>query len=335
MHLRFGWGIPTIFFSVLLGLASAQTGKISFEGYVRDELTQQPVAAARVELTTLSGDPVGLAAISGSSGEFRLIDVDSGSYSISVERSGYQLASIPVGNLTQSNLVVMLRRLAAGGDSSTSNPTSIRELSIPGKARAAFEKGVGLLTRSDADCAGAMRQFQRAIKESPTYYEAYAEMSIAQFRLGDGQSAERSLLKSIELSENRYAKALALMAELRNSQGRFAEAETAARQAIAVDELSAQAHTQLARALSGLRRPSEAEASAKRALELQPGNPLISLVLGNIHLQQHNLAAAVQDFDSYLSRVPRGEQSDLVRRSRDQAQHILAAQQAPAGVQGP
>lgn len=117
-----------------------------------------------------------------------------------------------------------------------------------------------------------------------------------------------------------------MLAELLNSQHRFADAESAARQAIAADERSWRGHCQLARALSGLKRPTEAESSAKRSLELDPGNPMVSLVLGNIHVQQHDYASALRDFDDYLGRAPGGPQSDLVRKSRDHIQHILSAQ---------
>jgi Tfp pilus assembly protein PilF len=335
MNHRARWGLLAVFSSVFLTIASAQTEKVVVDGYVRDNLTQQPVPAARVELRTSSGDPVGLEVLSGSSGEFHLAALETGSYSLSVEHSGYQVANVPIGNLTQSNLVVSLSRITQSGSPSASRPVSLHELTVPAKAQASFEKGAAELAKGDPDYQHAISQFRRAIKESPTFYEAYAEMSIAQFRMGDSRAAEESLRKSAELSENHYAKALALLSELLNSQNRFAEAEAAARQAIAADELSARGHLQLARALSGLRRPAEAEASAKRAQELEPANPLISLVLGNIHIQKHDLAAAVHDFDAYLSRVPRGAQSDLVRKSRDQAQRVLEAQHVAAGMQGP
>jgi len=335
MNNRAGWALLAVFSSVFLTIASAQTGKLVVNGYVRDELTQQPVSAARVELRTASGDSVGLEVLSDSAGEFHLSVRETGSYTLSVEHPGYQMSTMPIGNLTQSNVLVSLRRLPHSRDFAASSPVSLHELSIPAKARTAFDNGLEELARKDPDFRRAISQFQRAIKVSPTYYEAYAEMSIPQFRLGDNRGAEESLRRAVELSGNHYAKALALLAELLNSENRFAEAEAAATQAVAVDALSARAHLQLARALSGLQRSSEAEAAAKRALELEPTNPLASLILGNIHLQQHQLAAAVNDFDSYLSRVPTGSQSDLVRRSRDQAQHVLEAEHARAGMQGP
>lgn len=325
MHLRYTLGLLLVFLSAFRVAAIAQTGGISISGYVRDELTQEAVSSAQVELRTQSGDTVGQSAVSGDNGEFRLATSERGDYYLTAERSGYQLASIPLGNLSQSNLVVLLRRSQSVHGSESRSAVSAHDLSVPSKARDALAKGTEILTKASPDYGRAISQFQRAIKACPTYYEAYVEMSIAQFRMGETQAAEESLRRAAVLSENHDARALALLAELLNSRNRFSEAESAARQAIAADERSWRGHCQLARALSGLKRPSEAESSARRALELDPGNPVPSLVLGNIHVQEHDYAAALRDFNDYLGRAPGGPHSDLVRKSRDHVQRILSA----------
>ncbi len=48
---------------------------------------------------------------------------------------------------------------------------SVRELSIPAKARHAFDAGVTRFDKKDA--AGSLANFQRAVLEYPGYYEAY------------------------------------------------------------------------------------------------------------------------------------------------------------------
>jgi Flp pilus assembly protein TadD len=225
-----------------------------------------------------------------------------------------------------------LKNLNASGSQGV---VTAHQLSAPAKARNAFDKGLGLLTGSAPDYPAAIAKFQGAIKEFPDYYEAYAEMSIALFRVGDSAGAERALRKSIELSSNQYPKALALLAEMLNSLNRYAEAESVARQAIAVEETSWRGHCQLARALAGLKRSSEAEASAKRAQQLDPNNPMVLLILGNVHLQQHEYVAAVREFDQYLTLTPTGPQSDLVRNSRDRVQRILNARGSSDPISAP
>jgi tetratricopeptide (TPR) repeat protein len=331
---RCGCGVLLVFLSLFRGAILAQSGSLSIAGYVRDESTQEAISSARVELQTLSGVRVGQADISGSSGQFHLA-ADAGEYYLIAERSGFQPAKLTLGSLPQSNVVVLMHRLHPGDGSSSQGSVSLHELSIPAKARSAFAKGADRLAKDNPDYGRAIAEFQRAIKEFPSYYEAYTEMSIAQFRSGDNRSAEESLRKAAELSENHYAKGMALLAELLNSQNRFVEAESAARQAVAADGSSWRGPCQLARALSGLRQPSEAEASAKRALELDPGNSMVLLVLGNIHVQERNYLAAAHDFDQYLGRVPSGPQSDMVRKSRDQIQRVLATREAGAAIQGP
>ncbi len=266
--------------------------------------------------------------LTGNDGAFHL-STTIGAYVLAVEHSGYRLANVLLGS-DPSDMVVSLQPLSAQTHPAAATLVSTHELSVPAKAKAAFEKGSALAGKSPPDYEGAIHEFHRAIKQFPSYYEAYGEMSIAQFRAGDLKAAEDSLQKSIDLSGGHYVKGMVLMAELLNSRGRFADAAVMAQQAIAVDELSAAAHCQLARALSGLKRPAEAAVSANRALQLEPRNPMFSLVLGNIHLQQHDFAAAVHDFDAYLQQLPTGPQSDLVRTARNRAQGVLDSSRTQA-----
>jgi Flp pilus assembly protein TadD len=96
-----------------------------------------------------------------------------------------------------------------------------------------------------------------------------------------------------------------------------------ARQAIIEDPTSWRAHLQLARSLAGSRRPVEAEASANRALALDPNNPMIWLVLGNIHLLERDYSATAHDFEAYLKIAPIGPQSEQVRKTLDQIHQML------------
>lgn len=329
------WGLLSISLTFVPTTVVSQTESVSVSGYVRDEVTQEPITAARVELRTLSGDTVSQAVMSGSAGEFNLRALTAGDYFLSVDRNGYQLANVLLGGVSRSNVIVSLHRLKSTNAAISKDLVSAHQLSAPAKARDTFNRGIELLTQREPDYHGAIAKFQRAIKEFPDYYEAYAEMSIALFRLGDSMEAERALRESVKLSSYQYPRALALLAELLNGLGRYSEAESWARQAIAADETSWRGHCQLARALAGLKRSSEAEASATRAQQLDPNNPMVLLVLANIYIQQHEYVAAVRHFDQYLGLLPTGPQSDLVRNSRDRVQRILDAQGTSAPISTP
>lgn len=332
-HLPQVWRSLAIVLALIPSVAVCQTGNLSVSGNVRDELTREPIAGAQVELKAASAGKGDGSAISGRVGDFQFNGLASGSYVISVEREGYQSIQLEIGlaGSSQSPIVVSLRRLDTNVPHAPGNSVSVHELSRPAKAREAYDKGVELLTSANPDYDRALAHLQRAVKECPTYYEAFAEMGIAEFQLGNSAGAEKSLRKSLELSGNQYPKALFLLADLLNRLGRFADAEPIAAQMIASEPSSsqgAQGHYELARALDGQRRASEAEANATKALEMQPDDPKISLLLGNIHIQERNYAAAIRDFDRYLRVAPQGPQSDLVRKGRERIQKALYAEEA-------
>jgi tetratricopeptide (TPR) repeat protein len=166
-------------------------------------------------------------------------------------------------------------------------------------------------------------EYQRAIQLYPSYFEAYTEIAVADYRLNKFQDSEAALQKAVDLSANKYLDALVLLAELYNDQRRFHEAEPLARQAVALEESSWHAHFALARALVGLQRGEEAEASASRSRDLKPDNSQVYLLLANAHMLQHHYFAVVQDFDAYLKVEPQGPQSENIRERRDRMQKEL------------
>ena len=225
------------------------------------------------------------------------------------------------------NVNVMLRRIPAERIVPAGSSVSLHQLNIPDKARDLFDKGFKLMMGAKPDYRKALASFERATKEYPDYYEAYAQMGIAYQHLGEAQAAEKALRKSVEMSSSRYPDALFLLAEMLNDAGRFIDSEVFARQCVTQDESSWSCDLELARALAGLRHPAEAEAIAAKAIELNPNNAKTFLVLGNIHIQQKKYEAVVKDFDAYLKLDPSGPMSDQVRASASQARRALAKAQ--------
>jgi tetratricopeptide (TPR) repeat protein len=218
-----------------------------------------------------------------------------------------------------------MRRIPGEHSTPPTDPVSLHELNIPDKARDAFDKGMKLLIGSKPDYRRALASFERAIREYPDYYEAYAEMGVAYARLGDRAAAELSLRKSVQMSASRYPDALFLLAEMLNDGGQYIDSEGFARQCVTQDESSWSCELELARALAGLKHPVEAEAVATKASLLNPNNAKTYLVLGNIHIQQRKYEAVVKDFDAYLKLDPSSPMSDQVRASEAQARKALAS----------
>jgi len=295
-------------------------------GFVRDLDTNQLISAAKLELQRTSGEVASSPIVSGTRGEFQFNGVSSGDYLITVQAKGYEknVASIMLGGIPLSNVTITLRHSQSTLSPGPGDTISAHELGIPARAREEFERGMKLIAASKPDYRKALTQFQRAIKEYSDYYEAYAQIGIAQYHLGDKVAAEQALRASAQLSSGHYLDALSLLAQMLNDSGRFSESESFARSCATQDESAWGCDLELARALSGLKRPTEAEAIAAKASELNPGSAGTFLVLGNIHIQEHKYAEVVKDFDAYLKLDPTGPESDQVRASQEQARRALA-----------
>lgn len=316
-----------------LGSSGAQvTGGLSISGYVRDDESHQPLKAISLELTSVSGGTAAPPVVSGVTGEFRFGGLVSGEYHISSHQTGYDPSDLDVtlGGTPLSNVLVALHHGESNHPSVPGDAISVHQLSIPEKARDLFDKGFRLMMGSKPDYRKALTFFERAVKEYPDCYEAYAEMGIAYQHLGDAGAAEKALRKSVEMSSSRYTDALFLLAEMLNDAGRFIDSEVFARQCVTEDESSWSCDLELARALAGLKHSAEAEAIATKASELNPNNAKTYLVLGNIHIQKRNYEAVVKDFDTYLKLDPSGPMSDQVRASEAQARRALAKATTPS-----
>ena len=294
-------------------------------GFVRDAETNQLISFATLELQR-SGEIASPPVVSGTRGEFQFNGVVSGDYLIIVHAKGYETntVSIMMGGTPLSNVTITVRPSKSTEPSRPGDTISAHQLSVPDKARDEFDRGMKLMGASKPDYKKALAHFERAVKEYSDYYEAYAQIGIAQYHLGDQAAAEHALRTAAQLSSGHYLDALSLLARMLNDESRFRESESFARSCATQDESAWGCDLELARALSGLKRPTEAEAIATKASELNPGNPDTFLILGNIHIEEHKYAEVIKDFDAYLKLNPTGPESDQVRASQEQARRALA-----------
>jgi Carboxypeptidase regulatory-like domain/Tetratricopeptide repeat len=323
----------TIAASVIPCLGQMEGPSFSFgyqvSGTVRDAASSQGLDGIRVELLT---EGMSLQVFStDNEGGFTFSGVRNGQYDIRVSADGYDSTeqSVEVSGSSVYGIAIDLKKSAGTAPFVTGGSVSAHQLGVPPKARKEFDKALNLMS-SKSDYRGAVAEFDRAIQDFPNYYEAYAMEGVSYLAVSDATSAERVLRKSIDLSSSKYPVALCMLAGLLNATNRFAEAESTARQCIALDESSPQGHSELAQALLGLRRLDEALASALRARELGPKDPKVFLLLANIHGARLEYAAFLQDLDSYLALNPTGPMADRIRKKRDQAQQALSDMQQAA-----
>jgi len=304
----------------------------SINGNVREDASQQIIENVRVDLKGFSGGAINTA-YTRSNGEFEFDNLSNGEYYVEVVLEGYEpyRDSVVIQGQSRRGVDVLLRKPIVLDTVKATGTISLHQLSVPSKAHDEFDKGIALLY-GKADYPGAMKQLQRAIKDFPGYYEAYAEEGSTYVFMGDAAMGEAAFRKSIELSQGRYTQAIFLLAGLLNNANRYMEAETFARQGLAVEASSWRGYIELARALVGQKRPEDAEKSAIQSRDLKPDNPQIYLVLANVHIQERDGAALLQDLEEYLKFMPNGPDADQARKTRDM---LLASQQKAEAAQDP
>jgi tetratricopeptide (TPR) repeat protein len=199
---------------------------------------------------------------------------------------------------------------------------SVRELTIPPKALHDFQKGVDLLAKKDT--ARSLPQFQRAIAEFASFYEAYYKMGVADLNLWRIADAEQAFRMSIDLSGGQYARSLLALGAVLNYQKEFTEAEAVIRKGLDLDPTSWPGHYSLGWSLFGLNRLEEAEKSVREALHLATDSAQPQLLLADILTREKNYPALVKDLDDYLKRAPDSPTTDRARALRDSAQRAIA-----------
>jgi tetratricopeptide (TPR) repeat protein len=300
----------------------------SILGTVRDSASRELITSARVDLTG-AGRVTPTTKYTDLNGQFYFGARD-GDYQLIIRKVGYQDTQISVSIVATAQTRVDVDLVPEPSDSGTPQAppetVSAHQLSVPEKAREDYREGQTLAGKHDY--SGAVAQFQKAIKGFPSYYEAYADMGLAQYRLGQAAEARESLQKSVDLSQSKYPDALFDYADVLNALHDFTDAEPLARHEIQLDDSSWRGHYQLARALLGMKRFAEAEQSAREAQKTDAQDPQLYVVLVSIHAGMRHYASVVRDIDAYLALDPNSPMSDQMRATRAQVVKALADAQA-------
>jgi tetratricopeptide (TPR) repeat protein len=298
-------------------------GTFTISGTVQDDAAQHPVENVRVDLKLATGIPVNTTFTRGN-GEFEFNNLSNGDYFIEVVLKGYQTAqqAVSITGTDRRGVYIFLTRAPAIVNSNSSASISAHELSVPSKAHDEYDKALNLMY-AKSDYRGAIVLFQRAIKDFPTFYEAYAQEGSAYMKLGELAPAEEALRKSVDLSSGQYSKALFILAGLLTDRKQYTESAALARKGTAVDDNSWQGPFELARALLGLDQAEEAEKSADRARDMQPDDPEVYLLLANILIHRRDYPALLKDLDAYLKLVPAGPDAEQARQTRDDIQAAM------------
>jgi tetratricopeptide (TPR) repeat protein len=332
---RAAWlGLPALILFVSADCAAQQSSPstqptvrlFAISGGVRDGDTGQVVEMVKVDLRRFTGETIS-SAFTRSNGEFEFGGLSRGNYYIVVEQDGYEPVRelVEIANSDRRAVVIYLSKGIRFVTKEDANPVSARELSLPPKAREAYQKGAQRLY-DKKDPKGSLAFFRRAVEVLPTYYEAYFLIGISHIQMGEPIEAEAAFRKAIELSNDTYFEPHVGFASLLCDANKFAECVTEARRAIALNANTSQGHFHLARGLVGLNQLDAAEDSLKTVLKLKTDYAEAYLLYSNILIRRKDLPALLKMLDEYLKLRPTGPMSDTARQTRAQVVAIMDAQ---------
>jgi Tfp pilus assembly protein PilF len=196
---------------------------------------------------------------------------------------------------------------------------SVQDLKLAGKGHAAFDKGSRLLDKGDT--SGSIPYLERAISESPEHYQAYYDLGVARFRLGELAEAELAFQKAIDITGGRFASPQFGLGAVLCQKKEFSLAETILQRGLELESGSAVGKYYLAWAQLGLNRLVEAERSAEQALVRNANLAEAYSLLARIHQRQRNAPAVARDLEQYLKLDIHKE---LARRVADKIQQEMA-----------
>jgi tetratricopeptide (TPR) repeat protein len=258
-------------------------------------------------------------------GHFEVSGLPRGAYEVSVEEAGYEplrdnaKLDGPALNL-ELHLVASMPQVPQ-----KAYTVSVRELKIPGKALAEFNKGLESIAKNA--WAVSLNHFKKAVQAFPGYYEALYHQGVAETNLGQLEKATESFQKSLDLSSGRYARGNFGIGYVLYLQGKAGEAESIIRRGLEVDGNSPDGYVILGMTLLRLDRADEAEKSAREALLRNPSMANAYLVLADACARLHKYQEQIAGLDAYLKLAPAGPVTERAQEVRETAVRILAESQ--------
>jgi Flp pilus assembly protein TadD len=296
---------------IVAALAQAQSGSdiesgTSFHGQVRYE-NNTPAQFIQVELWTDGESSWRTFAITDRAGKFHT-GAPCMVIKYKVEVHGYNPVSGQVDmsmNPCRALEVITLKALPGttipGGETPHTSVIDARVAAIPAEARKEFDSGQKAVNANDF--TGAIPHLQQAISLYPRYAEAYQLLGVAQLQTNQGAQAESSLVKALEI-EDRMPRVQYLLGVLYAKTNRANLAEKPLNRFAELDPQNPDAHFELAKVSFALSKFPEAEAHARRSIQLNESNTGVYPVLGYALLRQNKPKDARQAFQRFLKVDP-------------------------------
>ncbi|HZY18664.1 MAG TPA: type IV pilus biogenesis/stability protein PilW [Ramlibacter sp.] len=149
------------------------------------------------------------------------------------------------------------------------------------RARIRMELAVGYFEQGQT--AVALDELKQVVQADPSYPDAYNLRGLIYMRMNDLPQAEESFRRAVAL-DPRDGNTLHNLGWLQCQTRRYDEAQRTFEQALEIPTYGSRSKTMMAQGLCQSRagKPAEAEATLKRAYELDAGNPIIGYNLADL-----------------------------------------------------
>jgi Tfp pilus assembly protein PilF len=301
---------------------SSTIGRATISGSVFLEGETQPVSSVRIAVKSLTGGEIATT-YTDAGGRFNVAGPNTEGYVVTISEPGYEPVERRVDRTGAiAELVLVLKRTKTTFLPSHSGTVSVHELSVPGKARRAYEKGMESLSKRDPEAS--LAHFKEATDAFPNYYEAFYQIGLVNMELRRGTDAEQALQRAIDLSGGNYAEPQFALGALLSEREAWSDAERLLRHAIDVDPNSWKGYLFLGQALFGQNRLDEAQKNAGEALLRNSNATSAYILLANTHIRRHEYVLAMNELDRYLALKPSGVTADQARDVRAAAHRVVS-----------
>jgi Tfp pilus assembly protein PilF len=260
-------------------------------------------------------------------GKFKFKKVPPGSYSLQVEvrRRGDKHLTVEVspsladrkGRIHQIITVELTQSVAV---KQRPDVVSVRELSIPEKARSLYLKAEKKLSKGEIEKGIVL--LESAVNLAPHFVAAINRIGTVFHMQKDFSKSELYFREALQVDPNSYAPLVNLGGSLL-AMGKFEEALAINQHAVTVRPRDALANAQLGVSYLSLNNDAKAEEYLIRTKELDPLHfTYPQLALAGIYNRQNKLALVLQELREFLNLHPDDVQNNLIQKQIETLQKL-------------
>ena len=260
-------------------------------------------------------------------GKFKFKKVPPGSYSLQVEvrRRGDKHLTVEVSpsladRKGQIHHVITVEPTQSVAVKQRPDVVSVRELSIPEKARSLYLKAEKKLSKGEIEKGIAL--LESAVNLAPHFVAAINRIGTVFHMQKDFPKSELYFREALQVDPNSYAPLVNLGGSLL-AMGKFEEALAINQHAVTVRPRDALANAQLGVNYLSLQNDAKAEEYLIRTKELDPLHfTFPQLALAGIYNRQHKLALVLQELREFLKLHPDDVQNKLIQKQIETLQTV-------------